>query len=1350
MPVPTVAGKGSETHADEETVVARPPVCASCTERLSGKSGISPHRTTILRPLLHVGGTAIVESAIDQPIMDAPDAIESPAPTPKPVDPPPKSSESGKSPSIRGAAGDDEQPLKRRRVNSYDIIEEISRGSFGVVYKARQQGLDRVVALKVLLAGAHASAEAVARFHREAKAVARLKHPNIVPIYDIGTHESHHYFAMEFIEGHPLSALITEKKIATSHALAIAESLSDAFHSAHVAGVIHRDIKPSNILLDKQGQPHITDFGLAKQVDLDTKYTMSGTTLGTPAYMPPEQARGEVDRIDARSDVYAIGAVLYEMLTGQTPFAGRSLLEVVVAVISEPVRPPRQINPKIHRDVQTIVMKCLEKDPRLRYASAADLRDDLRRFRSGEAIRAKPAGLVRLGARFVRRQSALLGAIFVVLFALGFSYLRVQRATKDQMDVQQQRFKLQMARKPRWRPYWWFPAKEDAQLTEEQRDCVKFEPHCQSKNNFRDGKFPGYDLAVNGATVPIQARDTMAIPEDREHGFRYDCLGDLDADIEFRLPEGAAESGFRIALESWPNELQWTGVPFILEYRSNPSMMRVIGPRDMQGFSQSSHPLELEVKAEKIAPDLDEGSYKLNMRREGTRLAFNLKSMRGLHAAIAIDDLALTNWMFKNSRLVFRSPSVLGNIEVSSIFVQHRDVPEEETSIVDFHIGEYKRAEVGLRDMLAREDHYKGARAYMTLGKIYQITRPKWWLDNEDMFQDALRELNLFRTEVQQRRADVNRNRSQYEREEAGSSERFLAELKNAEDETDALATEIHMHRIQRCAMLSDWKGIQAELKAGWSDHPIGEPLAWSMEAALNAAVRSAQENPEALATALALYQKLGLTPGSERIGKVANALGLLLSFNGRYDDLIALHQSYPSNQLLPAFVDGIGRAMENPSQFSAAARLVKHIVIPARAAGQSRVLLKDLCSQIDKKATTLANRESFLPFTATLLPVMVAYMPSDDEALAQLGSASEKVAQALIKTTRFGDLIRLHTALRGPRTIVDARLAPAFAEAVSLLAASSDADSHGLALELLRYAAKSVAADNTEIQAAAEALARRRAAAAGDANYTAIIEVYKAYPAPSLVRIAEESMRDLLNSRRYDEAINFYQHARGELGNSGSALTPGVLAALEYVTPEQRERFMAGIWEKVSQSFAKTEDGADRAWALEYGDMQAALGQFDKAQELYQTVAKADALPEISGKASVRLAVLKIALTGEGYSTLTPLLTREKVPEEVKMAAKLLSAPTMLSPAELPERLNLLDGPRIFNAAEWELLTGIRLFEDQKSADAQIAVNSALQKSSRERSWVSGAASQFLRLIMHGPEKQPLLPEKPESEGSK
>ena len=335
---------------------------------------------------------------------------------------------------------------RKRSFGNYELLGEISRGSFGVVYKARQAGLDRIVALKVLLDGTHASKETVERFHREAKSVARLKHPNVVPIYDIGTWDGHHYFAMEFIEGHPLSAHILARDLQISAALRIAEQVADALECAHKAGIIHRDIKPSNIIIDRRGEPHITDFGLAKQVDIDNKYTMSGTTLGTPAYMPPEQARGQLEKIDGSSDVYALGTVLYEMLTGVTPFSGRSLLEVVVAVINEPVAPPRQLNPKIHRDVQTIVLKCLEKEPKSRYASAADLRDDLRRFRSGEAILARPAGIFSRLGRFAKRRGLYIATAAGVLLTMAL--LALSAASGKQKDDEIDRLKkLQEAEK---------------------------------------------------------------------------------------------------------------------------------------------------------------------------------------------------------------------------------------------------------------------------------------------------------------------------------------------------------------------------------------------------------------------------------------------------------------------------------------------------------------------------------------------------------------------------------------------------------------------------------------------------------------------------------------------------------------------------------------------------------------------------------------------------------------------------------------------------------------------------------------------------------------------------------------
>ena len=1365
MPPPDSAERAS-SRQDQDTLVAEQHVCFNCSDKLNSGSG-STHRTTILRPLLNVAGTSIVASVIDQPISDKPDALQIGS-TPRVTAACESGMGSGNGNGVgagevssrRDRASDydgsvsraflpveseGEQPVQRRRVNSYDIIEEISRGSFGVVYKARQQGLDRVVALKVLLAGQHASAEAVARFHREAKAVARLKHPNIVPIYDIGTHDGHHYFAMEFVEGSALSALITLEKISISQALATAESLADAFHSAHNAGVIHRDIKPSNILIDKQGQPHITDFGLAKQVDLDTKYTMSGTTLGTPAYMPPEQARGEIDKIDARSDVYAIGAVLYEMLTGKTPFAGRSLLEVVVAVISEPVRPPRQLNPRIHRDIQTIVLKCLEKDPRLRYASAAELRDDLRRFRSGEAIRAKPAGFLRLGARFVRRQSVLIGMIAVVLFALGFSYARVQKSKQDEIELKRAQFNQQISKKPRWRPDWWFPVREEAQLNEEQRDYVQQTGNtCQVSQGFTKGTYAVWDLGPDGKTINLPAGDTMVLSKE--------CLGDVDADIHFKIPESIAESGIRVGLDSFPKP--FAGIPYLFEYHTNPSSVRIIGPKNLNKHTSEDDPsaVELEVKAEKMAPELDEGKYTINIHREGTKLSFTLMPERGSRSvSIAIDDLDLSNWVFKDTRLVFRAPSLSPAVEIQSVDVRHRDVPEEELGFMKFREGEYNAAEKGLQDLATRDDHFKSAQAYLSLGMIYQITHPKWWLDKKDMFQEGLHELDEFRDLGKARRQDLIKDRAKYDREESGSAERYLQEVDNAEREAQALATELRVRRIQRFAKIRDWKAVQTELKQGWPDRSVNEPLAWNLESVLTAAVQnnSTEDADAAQEAALALFQKLGLTAGSERLGKLANELGLLLSFGGRFDDMITLHMAYPSSQLFQSFMDGIDRAIER-GRMVEGARLLKHIVAPARAAGQSRQLLAKICAQVDKHAVLLAGKDNFGAFTDSLLPVIVAYLPQDDDALNQVGASADKVARALVKGGRFMDLMKLHTVIRG-RSPTDRRLAPAFAEAVTLLAAANDPESQATALDLLVYANRNISNDQSDIQQSAEALGRRRmTTASGDPNYLALVDVFRAYPAPGLVKMADEALHDMLAARRYEDTINFYQRARADFGQAGATLTPAALAALENVSAEQRERFMAAIWDNVHQALKATNEEADRAWTLEFGDMQMALGQTEKAHDIYETLSAADVTPEVFGKVSVRLAVLQISRTGTGYNMLTGLVTRDKMPEEVRMAAKLLSAPTLLSPGDLPEKLKLLTGPRVFNTAEWELLCGIRLFADQKSADAQTTWNNAIQKGSRDHSWVTGVASQLLRLAAHGPSEEPAPVEKPDPEPKK
>jgi len=325
------------------------------------------------------------------------------------------------------------QPV--REFGRYEILEEVSRGAMGIVYRAREKALGRIVALKVLLAGEHASDEQVGRFIREARAIARIRHPNIVPIHDVGEVDGRHYFTMDYIEGDPLSRMIEKGKVDIRRALDIVESIADAAECAHAAGVIHRDIKPSNIMIDAGGRAQITDFGLAKPVEGDTQYTRTGTTIGTPAYMPPEQAKGDVAAITARSDIYSIGAVLYELVTGVAPFEGPSMLDIILDVLhNEPAR-PRKLNPRVHADVETVILRAMEKDPERRYASAAELRDDIRRFKAGEAIQAHPPSVLRHVSRWSRRHAMLLVWVATVtvgggVFALVVNDLRRRMAER--------------------------------------------------------------------------------------------------------------------------------------------------------------------------------------------------------------------------------------------------------------------------------------------------------------------------------------------------------------------------------------------------------------------------------------------------------------------------------------------------------------------------------------------------------------------------------------------------------------------------------------------------------------------------------------------------------------------------------------------------------------------------------------------------------------------------------------------------------------------------------------------------------------------------------------------------------
>jgi hypothetical protein len=288
-------------------------------------------------------------------------------------------------------------------VPGHEILGELGRGGMGVVYQARQLALDRLVALKMVLAGAHAGEAERVRFKVEAEAVARLQHPNVVQIHEVGEAGGLPYFSLEFCPGGSLEKRLQGTPLPAREAAALVETLARAMNAAHGKGIVHRDLKPANVLLGEGGAPKITDFGLAKRVEVGAGLTATGAVLGTPSYMAPEQAGGKGAAVSPAADVYALGAILYECLTGRPPFKAATPLDTLLQVVSDEPVAPRQLQSRTPRDLETIALKCLQKEPGKRYASALELAEDLRRFQAGEPIRARPVGSAERAWRWCRR-----------------------------------------------------------------------------------------------------------------------------------------------------------------------------------------------------------------------------------------------------------------------------------------------------------------------------------------------------------------------------------------------------------------------------------------------------------------------------------------------------------------------------------------------------------------------------------------------------------------------------------------------------------------------------------------------------------------------------------------------------------------------------------------------------------------------------------------------------------------------------------------------------------------------------------------------------------------------------------
>ncbi|HET6886465.1 MAG TPA: protein kinase [Candidatus Udaeobacter sp.] len=332
----------------------------------------------------------------------------------------------------------DHEPLPRRShgappvktlgdFGDYELLEEIGRGGQGVVYRAHQKSLNRTVALKVIGLGPWTTEAHLKRFRREAEAAASLDHPFIVPIHEVGEHEGCCYFSMNFVEGGQLDETVRRVPMSIRQAAELIAKVARTVHYAHEHGILHRDIKPGNILLDAKSEPHLTDFGLARLVDAESTVTRTLEAMGTPSYMAPEQAAGNNAAVGKATDVYGLGAVFYELLTGHPPFAGGTTLEIVRMVLDTEPRQPRLLNPKVDRDLSTICLKCLEKDPKRRYSSALALAEDLEHWLKHEPIQAKRSGFFTHARKWVRRKpdiAALIAALAALATAIAWNVWR--------------------------------------------------------------------------------------------------------------------------------------------------------------------------------------------------------------------------------------------------------------------------------------------------------------------------------------------------------------------------------------------------------------------------------------------------------------------------------------------------------------------------------------------------------------------------------------------------------------------------------------------------------------------------------------------------------------------------------------------------------------------------------------------------------------------------------------------------------------------------------------------------------------------------------------------------------------